>query len=71
MLRLLQRGAAGIGAKLTLGFGALVCLTLVVVALAIVAGREATLDIELYRIGSAGAKAVSPKKYRNPVPGHP
>ena len=46
MLRLLQRRAAGIGAKLTLGFGALVCLTLVVVALAIVAGREATLDIE-------------------------
>ena len=37
----------GIGAKLTLGFGALVALTLLVVALALVAGRSATDDINL------------------------
>jgi len=36
-----------IGGKLTLGFGALVALTLLVVTLALVAGRRATDDIEL------------------------
>lgn len=36
----------GIGHKLTLGFGALAAVTLLVVALAIVAGRSATHDIQ-------------------------
>ncbi|HEU0198969.1 MAG TPA: PAS domain S-box protein, partial [Burkholderiaceae bacterium] len=37
----------GIGAKLTLGFGALAAVALLVVALAYVAGRDATADIDL------------------------
>ena len=37
----------GIGAKLTLGFGALAGVTLLVVALAFVAGRRVTADIDL------------------------
>jgi signal transduction histidine kinase/CheY-like chemotaxis protein len=44
------RGAAlgiGIGTRLTIGFGALVGLTLLVMALAIVAGRDATRDIDV------------------------
>jgi signal transduction histidine kinase/DNA-binding NarL/FixJ family response regulator len=39
--------APGIGAKLTLGFGVLTGLTLLVVALAVLAGRDATRDIEV------------------------
>lgn len=39
--------ALGIGSKLTIGVGILVGLTLLVVALAIVAGRDATRDIEV------------------------
>jgi len=45
MRRLLQAAQFGIGTKLTVGFGTLVGLTLLVVALAILAGREATRDI--------------------------
>ena len=41
------RSSLGIGTKLTVGFGALVGLTLLVVALAILAGRDATRDIEV------------------------
>jgi CHASE3 domain sensor protein len=37
----------GIGPRLTLGFGALAGVTLLVVALAFVAGRNATVDIHL------------------------
>jgi signal transduction histidine kinase/DNA-binding response OmpR family regulator len=37
----------GIGTRLTVGFGALVGLTLLVMALAIVAGRDATRDIDV------------------------
>src|SRR5687767_15574409 len=47
MRRVLQAARLGIGTKLTIGFGTLVGLTLLVVALAILAGREATRDIEL------------------------
>jgi signal transduction histidine kinase/DNA-binding NarL/FixJ family response regulator len=39
-------GVTGIGSRLTVGFGVLVGMTLLVVALAYVAGREATRDIE-------------------------
>ena len=46
MRRVLQAAQLGIGAKLTVGFGTLVGLTLLVVALAILAGRDATRDIE-------------------------
>ncbi len=45
MLRSLR--TLGIGAKLTLSFGALAGLTLLVVALAYIAGRSATADIDL------------------------
>ena len=44
-LRILK--AIGIGGKLTFSFGALAGLTLMVVALAFVAGRNATDDIKL------------------------
>jgi signal transduction histidine kinase/DNA-binding NarL/FixJ family response regulator len=37
----------GIGRRLTLGFGVLAGITLLVVALAFIAGRDATLDIDL------------------------
>src|SRR5688500_14507941 len=47
MRRVLQAARLGIGTKLTIGFGTLVGLTLLVVALAILAGREATRDIEV------------------------
>ena len=46
MGRLFHAATAGIGTKLTAGFGILVGLTLLVVALAYVAGRDATRDIE-------------------------
>jgi signal transduction histidine kinase/DNA-binding response OmpR family regulator/HPt (histidine-containing phosphotransfer) domain-containing protein len=47
MRRVLRDLPLGIGSKLTLGVAILVGLTLLVVALAIVAGRDATRDIEL------------------------
>ena len=47
MRRLFQVTTPGIGTKLTAGFGILVGLTLLVVALAFVAGRDATRDIEV------------------------
>ena len=47
MRRVFQVAPLGIGTKLTVGFGILVGLTLVVVALAIVAGRDAARDIEV------------------------
>ena len=46
MHRVLEATRLGIGARLTIGFGTLVGLTLLVVALAILAGRDATRDIE-------------------------
>jgi signal transduction histidine kinase/DNA-binding response OmpR family regulator len=47
MRRVFQSVRLGIGTKLTVGFGILVGLTLLVVTLAIVAGRDATRDIEV------------------------
>jgi signal transduction histidine kinase/DNA-binding response OmpR family regulator len=47
MRRVFQAARIGIGTKLTVGFGILVGLTLLVVALAILAGRDATRDIAL------------------------
>ena len=47
MRRVFRAARLGIGTKLTVGFGALVGLTLLVVALAILAGRDATRDIEV------------------------
>src|SRR5688572_7170234 len=47
MRRVLQAARLGIGTKLTIGFGTLVGLTLLVVAMAILAGRDATRDIEV------------------------
>jgi len=49
----------GIGTKLTVGFGILVGLTLLVVALAIVAGRDATRDIEVNEAVRAPASLAS------------
>jgi signal transduction histidine kinase/DNA-binding response OmpR family regulator len=59
MLRLLRAVSLGIGTKLTLGFGALVGMTLLVVALALVAGREATRDIEASEAVRAPASLAS------------
>jgi signal transduction histidine kinase/FixJ family two-component response regulator len=47
MRRVFQAARLGIGTRLAIGFGALVGLTLLVVALAILAGRDATRDIEV------------------------
>jgi signal transduction histidine kinase/CheY-like chemotaxis protein len=49
----------GIGTKLTIGFGVLVGLTLLVVTLAIVAGRDATRDIEVNEAVRAPASLAS------------
>jgi len=49
----------GIGTKLTVGFGVLAALTLLVVALAFVAGREATRDIEVSEAVRAPASLAS------------
>jgi signal transduction histidine kinase/CheY-like chemotaxis protein/HPt (histidine-containing phosphotransfer) domain-containing protein len=49
----------GIGTKLTVGFGILVGLTLLVVALAFVAGRDATRDIEVSEAVRAPASLAS------------
>ncbi|MDR7151722.1 signal transduction histidine kinase/DNA-binding response OmpR family regulator/HPt (histidine-containing phosphotransfer) domain-containing protein [Hydrogenophaga palleronii] len=57
--RILQAAPLGIGTKLTLGFGILVCLTLLVVALAFVAGRDATRDIAVSETVSAPAALAS------------
>jgi signal transduction histidine kinase/DNA-binding response OmpR family regulator len=61
MRRVLQaaRLGIGIGTKLTVGFGILVGLTLLVVALAIVAGRDATRDIEVSEAVRAPASLAS------------
>jgi signal transduction histidine kinase/DNA-binding response OmpR family regulator len=48
-----------IGSKLTVGFGLLVGLTLLVVALAFIAGRDATRDIEVSEAVSAPASLAS------------
>nr|WP_297353128.1 response regulator [uncultured Caldimonas sp.] len=53
MRRIPGLAALGIGAKLNLSFGVLIGLTLLVVALAIVGGRDATREIDL----SAAARA--------------
>jgi signal transduction histidine kinase/DNA-binding response OmpR family regulator len=47
MRRVFPAARLGIGTRLTIGFGTLVGLTLLVVALAILAGRDATRDIEV------------------------
>jgi len=57
--RLLQVAPLGIGTKLTIGFGILVGLTLLVVALAFVAGRDATRDIEVSEAVRAPASLAS------------
>jgi signal transduction histidine kinase/DNA-binding response OmpR family regulator/HPt (histidine-containing phosphotransfer) domain-containing protein len=57
--RILQAAPLGIGTKLTVGFGILVGLTLLVVAFAFVAGRAATRDIEVSEAVSAPASLAS------------
>ena len=57
--RLFQAARPGIGTKLTVGFGILVGLTLLVVALAFVAGRDATRDIEVSEAVRAPASLAS------------
>jgi len=57
--RVFQAAPLGIGTKLTVGFGTLVGLTLLVVALAFVAGRDATRDIEISEAVSAPASLAS------------
>jgi len=59
MRRLFQVTTPGIGTKLTAGFGILVGLTLLVVALAFVAGRDATRDIEVSEAVRAPASLAS------------
>ena len=59
MRRVFQVASPGIGTKLTVGFGVLVGLTLLVVALAIVAGRDATRDIEASEAVRAPASLAS------------
>jgi signal transduction histidine kinase/DNA-binding response OmpR family regulator/HPt (histidine-containing phosphotransfer) domain-containing protein len=59
MRRVFQVAPLGIGTKLTVGFGILVGLTLLVVALAIVAGRDATRDIEVSEAVRAPASLAS------------
>jgi signal transduction histidine kinase/DNA-binding response OmpR family regulator/HPt (histidine-containing phosphotransfer) domain-containing protein len=57
--RILPTAPLGIGSKLTVGFGLLVGLTLLVVALAFVAGRDATRDIAVSESVSAPASLAS------------
>jgi signal transduction histidine kinase/DNA-binding NarL/FixJ family response regulator len=59
MRRLFRALPPGIGTKLTLGFGILAGLTLLVVALAFVAGRDATRDIEVSEAVRAPASLAS------------
>ncbi|MBI5719593.1 MAG: response regulator [Burkholderiales bacterium] len=59
MRRVLGITRLGIGGKLTVGFGALVGFTLLVVALAILAGRDATRDIEVSEAVRAPASLAS------------
>jgi signal transduction histidine kinase/FixJ family two-component response regulator len=59
MRRMFRDSRPGIGTKLTVGFGILVGLTLLVVALAFVAGRDATRDIEVSEAVRAPASLAS------------
>jgi signal transduction histidine kinase/DNA-binding NarL/FixJ family response regulator len=59
MRRVFRDVQPGIGTKLTVGFGILVGLTLLVVALAFVAGRDATRDIEVSEAVRAPASLAS------------
>ena len=59
MRRVIRAAQPGIGTKLTVGFGILVGLTLLVVALAFVAGRDATRDIEVSEAVRAPASLAS------------
>ena len=59
MRRVFQAARHGIGSRLTIGFGTLVGLTLLVVALAILAGRDATRDIEVSEAVRAPASLAS------------
>jgi signal transduction histidine kinase len=59
MRRMFRNAQPGIGTKLTVGFGILVGLTLLVVALAFVAGRDATRDIEVSEAVRAPASLAS------------
>ena len=59
MRRVIEAARIGIGTKLTVGFGILVGLTLLVVALAIVAGRDATRDIGVSESVRAPASLAS------------
>ena len=59
MRPVIQVASLGIGTKLTVGFGILVGLTLLVVALAIVAGRDAMRDIEASEAVRAPASLAS------------
>ncbi len=59
MRRALRVMAPGIGAKLTIGFGVLTGLTFLVVALAVLAGHDATRDIEVTEAVRAPASLAS------------
>ena len=59
MRRVFPVAPLGIGTKLTVGFGTLAGLTLLVVALAFVAGRDATRDIEVSEAVRAPASLAS------------
>ena len=59
MPRAFRVKAPGIGAKLTIGFGVLTCLTFLVVALAVLAGHDATHDIEVTEAVRAPASLAS------------
>ncbi|NRF67731.1 response regulator [Aquincola sp. S2] len=59
MRRFFRAAQPGIGTRLTIGFGILVGLTLLVVALAFVAGRDATRDIESSEAVRAPASLAS------------
>ncbi len=59
MRRLLLLARSRIGTKLSLGFGALVGLTLLVAALALLGGRDATRDIEVSVSARAPASLAS------------
>ncbi|HSW05474.1 ATP-binding protein, partial [Aquabacterium sp.] len=59
MRRIVTAAPLGIGTKLTVGFGTLVGLTLLVVAFALLAGRDATRDIEVSEAVRAPASLAS------------
>ncbi|HET9644302.1 MAG TPA: ATP-binding protein [Burkholderiaceae bacterium] len=58
-MALFQAASPGIGTRLTIGFGILVGLTLMVVALTFVAGRDVTRDIDLTERVRAPASLAS------------